>query len=140
GMSDCWFGVVSYTYHLDLKYQRAPESALFGVALENGPELHLLGLAGFMGARHHWRHLYVEGTVGAGLEIERHEVTTLGPSLRLTAGTTLEPALYARATGAIGIPINSDLDALAQLGIHLSARGIETDFVSSTVGLRLKLP
>jgi len=93
-----------------------------------------------MGARHGWRRVYLEGTVGVGLEIERHEVTMIGPGPQLIPGTTLEPALYARATGSIGIPINSALDVLAQLGIHLSARGIETDFVSSTVGVRLKLP
>jgi hypothetical protein len=139
GTSDCWFPLIRYSYQLELHYQRAPDRAFFGAALENGPQLHLVGVAAFMGARHGWRHLYVEGTVGAGLELQRLEVTTISRS-ELSAGTTLQPAMYARATGSIGIPINSALDVLAQVGIHFSAMGIETDFVNSAVGVRLKLP
>jgi hypothetical protein len=138
-MSDCWFGIIRYSYQLELHYQRAPDSAFFGAALEDGPGLHLVGVAGFMGARRGWRHVYVEGTVGAGLEIERHDVAAISRA-ELAAGTTLEPSLYARITGSIGIPINSAFDVLVQLGIHLSPRGIENDFVNSTAGVRLKLP
>ena len=57
----------------------------------------------------------------------------------VTVSTQVEPALYARATGSIGIPINQTFDFLARLTVHLSSSGLATDFIGATAGLRLKL-
>jgi hypothetical protein len=52
----------------------------------------------------------------------------------------VQPALYVRATGSIGIPINRSFDLLASLNAHLASSGLATDFIGATAGLRLKLP
>ena len=50
------------------------------------------------------------------------------------------PGLHGRAVVAMGIPVASSIDILARLGVHVATNGPSTDYVSTSVGLRLKLP
>ena len=121
---------------------------MIGAALDTGPDYHLVGLAGLIGTRRPWGHWYLEATLGAGIEAERANVatttvvssSTTGSSSDVTVSTQVEPALYVRATGSIGIPINRSFDFLARLNVHLTSSGLYADFIGASAGLRLKLP
>jgi hypothetical protein len=52
----------------------------------------------------------------------------------------VQPSLYARVTGSIGIPLNRTVDFLARASVHLTSNGGWTDFISASAGVRLKLP
>jgi hypothetical protein len=101
-----------------------------------------------VGSRWQRRGWFAEATVGAGLLAARIQVPTStvtnssnqGTSVETSVSTQVQPALYARAVGTIGMPISGDLDLVARLGVHLASTGMVTDFLSATVGVRLKLP
>jgi len=120
---------------------------MIGAALETGPGSHLVGLAGLIGKRRPWGRWYLEATLGAGIEAERALVetssvvnsSTMGVNSEITLSTQVEPALYVRAEGSIGIPINRTFDFLARISVHVSSSGLGADFIGATAGLRLKL-
>jgi hypothetical protein len=136
------------TYQLEVLHKIRDEGMMIGAALDAGPDPHLVGLAGLIGTRRPWGHWYLEATLGAGIEAERLNVATstvvsssqTGVSSETTVGEQVQPALYVRATGSIGIPINRSFDFLASLNAHLASSGLATDFIGATAGLRLKLP
>jgi hypothetical protein len=136
-------------FQLEVVHKIRDEGMMIGAALETGPDPHLVGLAGLIGTRRPWGHWYLEATLGAGIEAERLRVaisqTTVtssqtGLNSETTVGDQVQPALYVRATGSIGIPINRSFDLLASLNAHLASSGLATDFIGATAGLRLKLP
>jgi len=135
------------TFQLDVLHRAQGEGPMLGAALDAGPDAHLVGLAGLIGTRRPWGHWYLEATLGAGIEAERVTVSTstvvsssqTGIRSETTVGDQLQPALYVRATGSIGVPINRTFDFVASLNAHLSSSGLSTDFIGATVGLRLKL-
>ena len=50
------------------------------------------------------------------------------------------PALFARMAGIAGVRVARDFDLVARLGGHLSSSWQRGSFLSSTVGVRLRLP
>ena len=148
GGDSCTFALSGSSYQLELSYQRAPEERILGAAIENGPSFNPLGVAGFVGTRHAWRLMYVEATVGVGIEAQRVFVTKTSTVISTNTGTNFEtsrsletlPGLYGRVVGAIGIPVTSSLDLVARLATHVATNGPRTDYVSVTGGLRLTLP
>ena len=135
-------------YQVEIQHQTARAGLLVGAALDAGPDIHLLGIAALIGSHRQWRSWFLEATVGVGVEGDRIYVqgTTLinssmsGVISENTVSTQMQPVLYARAIGTIGRPLNDDLDVVARLGLHVTPTGFITDFVSATVGLRLRLP
>jgi hypothetical protein len=135
-------------YQVEMQHQTARAGLLVGAALDTGPDIHLLGIAALIGSHRQWRSWFLEATVGVGVEGDRLYVrgaavtnsSISGVTNEITISTQVQPVLYARALGTIGRPLNDDLDVVARLGLHVTTTGLETDFVSATVGLRLRLP
>jgi hypothetical protein len=50
------------------------------------------------------------------------------------------PGLYARLQGTGGVRVSRRFDVVAQLGAHVSSIGQQGSYLSSGVGLRLRLP
>ena len=50
------------------------------------------------------------------------------------------PGLYARLQGTAGLRVSRRFDVVAQLGAHVSSIGQQGSYLSSGVGLRLRLP
>jgi len=144
-------GILSFsygsTYQLEVLHDARNGGPMIGAALETGPGSHLVGLAGLIGKRRPWGRWYLEATLGAGIEAERALVetssvvnsSTMGVNSEITLSTQVEPALYVRAEGSIGIPINRTFDFLARISVHVSSSGLGADFIGATAGLRLKL-
>ncbi len=137
------------SYHLEAQRQNSSDRMTLGAALDAGPDNHLLGLAGLIGTRRPWGRWYVEATLGAGVEAERVNVltstlisSTVEPGLSKSISVTeqVQPALYARVTGSIGIPINETFDFVTRLTAHFTSSGADHDFIGAGAGLRLKLP
>jgi hypothetical protein len=136
------------SYQLEVLHKSVDEGTIVGAALDTGPNPHLVGLAGLIGTRRPWGRWYLEATLGAGIEAERLNVATTtivnssatGITENVSVSAQVEPALYARATGSVGIPINRSLDLVARLTVHLASSGGATDFIGASAGLRLKLP
>ena len=63
-----------------------------------------------------------------------------GLSKSISVTEQVQPALYARVTGSIGIPINETFDFMARLTVHLTSSGAANDFIGASAGLRVKLP
>jgi hypothetical protein len=135
-------------YALELQHRSTPRGLIVGAALDAGPTSHLLGVVGFVGSRWQRRGWFAEATLGAGVLAARVQVQTAtvtsssvsSPSIESASSTQVQPALYGRAVGTIGLPISGDLDLVARLGIHLASTGMVTDFLSATAGVRIKLP
>jgi hypothetical protein len=138
-------------YHVDVQHQARPESVLLGLTLEAGPSQaapHYLGAAAFIGSGWHGRRFFLEGTVGLGVEVlggPVKRVTVTNNSMTGTASettTTFEPTLglYARAQATGGVRFSQDFDVVAQVAVHLSSTGQRGCFLSSTIGVRMRLP
>ncbi|HET6147881.1 MAG TPA: hypothetical protein VFH68_10145 [Polyangia bacterium] len=148
--SNCVGNGVVYesNYALEVQHRTRPDGLAIGGALDAGPTSHLLGLLGFIGSRWEKRGWFAEATLGAGLLAVRIPAATTtvtnssvtGSLSETTVSTQVQPALYARAVGAIGLSISDDLDLVARLGVHLASSGLVTDFLSATAGVRLKVP
>ena len=85
--------------------------------------------------------------MGIGVEAQRVHAPSLtvgSSSTGTTFSPQIQPGIYARVVGAIGHPISENLDVLARLSLHIEPSGLEggleNDFASATVGLRLRLP
>jgi hypothetical protein len=137
------------TYQVEVQHRTSDDGTLLGAAIDSGPNSHLVGLGGLIGTRRPWGRWYLEATLGAGIEAQRVSVSTRtvlssstepGPVSNITVSEQVQPALYARATGSIGIPINRTFDFMARLTAHLSSSSTTTDFIGATAGLRLKVP
>jgi len=150
--SPAWFGT-GMVYHIEASHQATPESFILGVALEAGPDSdqgtpHFLGVAPFIGSGWHGRLWFIEGTLGLGLEALIGRVKTLTASNNSSTGTWTEtdvsfkpvPGLYARLQGTGGLRVSRRFDVMAQVGAHLSPSGLFGSYLSSGVGLRLRLP
>jgi len=137
-----------FGYQFEVQHQSPGDDMILGGALDAGPDPHVVGIAAFIGTRRSSKHWYLEATLGAGIEDERLPVGNYtitnssqnGTSSETTFSTGNQPALYARAIGSIGVPINSTFDFVARLGLHLASSGLNTDFMVATAGLRVKLP
>lgn len=138
-------------YEIDVHRQSAPDSLLFGAALEVGPgspNRHYFSLAGVVGTGWRRRSWFLEGNLGVGLEVldasPRVATVTITSNTGTTSDTTitLEPTalLYLRASGIAGAQVSTRFDLVAQLGAHLSSTGDAGSFLSATAGLRLRLP
>jgi len=148
--TECAVPIMVYesSYALELQRQPTTGGLSIGGALDAGPVQHLLGALGFVGSRWQRRRWYLEATLGAGILAARIQAltttvsnsTVTGTASETTLTTQVQPALYVRAVGSLGVPISDDLDLVARLGIHLTSNGRNTDFLSATAGVRLKLP
>jgi hypothetical protein len=137
-------------YHVEVQHQASPDSLLFGVALEVGPDApeHYGGVAVFVGSGWQRRSWFTEGNFGLGVEVLDGRVRRTMATNSSTTGTTTEttvtlepiPGLYARVQGTVGVHIAQAFDLVAQLGVHLASGGLGGSFLGSTVGMRLRLP
>ena len=138
-------------YHVDVQHQARPESVLLGLTLEAGPSQaapHYLGAAAFIGSGWHGRRFFLEGTVGLGVEalggrvkrVTLTENSSTGSVSETTTSFEPVPGLYARAQATAGVRFSQDFDVVAQMAVHLSSTGQLGSFLSSTVGLRMRLP
>ena len=145
-----WLGSGT-VYQIEAAHQATPESFILGVALEAGPAgqaPHFLGAAPFIGSGWGGRLWFIEGSIGLGLEALTGRVDTLTVSHNSATGTVSEtdisfkpiPGLYARLQGTAGLRASRRFDVVAQLGAHVSSIGQTGSFLSSGVGLRLRLP
>jgi hypothetical protein len=144
-------GVVLFhqpAWQVEIQRQR-PGASLYGLALDMGPiDIHILGLAAIVGSTRSWGRFTLEGSGGLGLEAihgwaMQNTVTysSSGGTVSTTTVGGLEALLYARGSLAVGYAVSSSWDVLFRLGAHLTAgRFPEASFVSSTLGLRFRLP
>jgi hypothetical protein len=142
------------SYQLEAQHQASPNGLILGVALEVGTDApvygsQLGGIAGLVGSGWHRRHWFLEATTGVGLELARLSQTTrtvtnsslTGSSSSSTESSDIQPILYLRGVGTVGVPISTSLDLVARLGVHVaSSGGFATDFLSATAGLRFTIP
>jgi hypothetical protein len=139
-------------YQIEMQHQARPDSALFGAALETGPNApfkHYFGAAAFAGSRWRRRSWFMEANLGLGLEVITEMVkkvtvtnssNVLGSVDQTTVSSEPVPELYARVAGAAGVNLTQSFDLVVQLGAHLSSAGNDGSYLSSTVGLRLRVP
>jgi hypothetical protein len=140
-------------YQIEVQHQASPDSLPLGVALEVGPSgegatSHYLGVAGFLGSRRGSGRWFIEGTVGLGVEVVSGRVQTLTVTNNSQTGVTSEsqvsfepvPALYARLQGTGGVQVSQMFDLVAQIGAHPSSSWKFGSYLSSTFGVRLRLP
>jgi hypothetical protein len=143
-------------YQVEVQHQTTPDSLLLGAALEVGPSSdhggmpHYLGAAGLTGARWRSRRWSLEGTVGLGVEAVGGRLTTvtvtnssesmLAPVAETKVSFQPVPGLYARLQGTGGVRVSRMLDLVAQVGAHVSSNWRSASYLSSTVGVRLRLP
>jgi hypothetical protein len=139
-------------YQIELRHQSAPDSPLFGAAIEVGPDApsrHYFGVAALVGSSWRRRRWFLEGTLGLGLEeldaiSKKVTVTNNSSQLGTEEQTTVSlgpiPGLFLRVAGLAGVHISSSFDIVAQLGAHVSTTGQLGSYLGSTVGLRLRLP
>ena len=115
----------------------------------DGSMLHYLGAAAFVGSRWQSRRWFMEGTAGLGLEVLGARIvstsTTTNNSQTGTSSETRvsfqpEPAIYARLQGAGGVRLSGMFDLVAQLGAHVSSDWKWGSYLSSTLGVRMRLP
>jgi hypothetical protein len=138
-------------YQIEVRHQTSADSLSIGVALEAGPDAprHYLGAAAVAGSG--WRRgaWLVEGDVGLGVEVLDGRVKTvtvtnnssqLAPATETTVSFEPVPGLFARVGGGAGLRLARDFDLVTRLGVHLSSSGQVGSFLSSTVGVRLRLP
>jgi hypothetical protein len=145
-------GVIRGTsYLVDVQHQSSPGSALLGVGVETGPDepAHYAGASAFIGSAWRRRWWFLEASLGLGLEVlegrvETVTVTNNSSQLAPVSETkvTIEPvpALFARMAGIAGVRVARDFDLVARLGGHVSSSWQRGSFLSSTVGVRLRLP
>jgi hypothetical protein len=148
------------TYEVEL--QRVTSGPfLLGAAIDVGPNRfdyprpHLFGAAAFLGSGWYRRRWFMEATAGVGVEAMRTIVTDLvhvegsaGTEDKTVKSTQVQPTLYGRVAWSLGVPIAPSVDVMARLGAHVTSVGtplisIEnrvTDYVSATVGVRVRLP
>ncbi|HEY7374221.1 MAG TPA: hypothetical protein VIF57_18810 [Polyangia bacterium] len=144
------------SYRIEMQHQATPDSALFGAALEAGPNApfkHYFAAAAFAGSRWRLHSWFAEANLGLGLEVveemvKKVSVTNSSDMLGTIEQTTVSsepvPELYARAAGVAGVGLTQSFDLVAQLGLHLSTGQFGPyqfgSYLSSTIGLRLRLP
>jgi hypothetical protein len=140
-------------YELALQHQATPESILLGAALQLGPQgdyawmEHYLGMAAFVGSRWQSGRLFTEATVGLGLEVLARRVVSTSITNNSMTGTTSEtrvsfepePAAYARLQGAGGVRLSGMFELVAQLGAHVSSDWKLGSYLSSMLGVRMRL-
>jgi hypothetical protein len=138
-------------YQIEVQHQAAPGSILVGAALEIGPDQprHYFGGAAFVGSAWRRRAWYAEGTLGLGVEALEGRTKTvtvtnnssqLGTVTETKVSTAPVPTLYGRAAGTAGLHLSQSFDLVAQVGAHISTSYQSGSFLSSTIGLRLRLP
>jgi hypothetical protein len=142
------------TYQLEAQHQSSTDGLILGAALDVGtnnsaPGSELFGIAGIVGSSWSHRRWFVETTAGVGLELARlDQVSRTVTSSSLTGNSSVttetndvQPVLYLRGIGTLGLALSTSLDLVARFGVHLaSSGGSSADFVSTTVGLRYRLP
>jgi hypothetical protein len=138
---------VRTTFRVALQWQPSPASLLYGVALDVGPQspTHYAGVAAFVGVGRYRRAWLIEGNLGLGAEVlEGRPVTVTNSSAPGTSDTRTYLAaiagLYLRPEGIAGIRLSPVFDLLGKVGLHLSTTGEMGTFLSTTIGVRLRLP
>ena len=139
-------------YQIEVQHQASPDTVLLGAALEigpNAPNRHYFGAAAFAGSRWSRRSWFVEANLGVGLEVldegtRNVTVTSSSDMLGTLSQTTVSsgpvPEFFARGTGAVGVNLTQSFDMVVQLGAHLSSEGQLGSYLSSTIGVRMRLP
>ena len=138
---------VRTTFRVALQWQPSPESLLYGVALDVGPQspTHYAGVAAFVGAGRYRRAWFIEGNLGLGAEVLEGRPVTVTSSSSGTASDTRTylaaiAGLYLRPEGIAGIRLSPAFDLVGKVGLHLSTTGEMGTFLSTTIGVRLRLP
>jgi hypothetical protein len=138
----------------ELRVQRSESHGLnLSLAVEIGQplphyDLPFFGVAGLAGKHWDHRHWFAELAAGVGVEVAKGRTETTRTTASSVSGfestlvTTYEerPGLFATGRGALGLPLSPSLDALAELGVLVGSLGYQTDFLSTTLGLRLRIP
>jgi hypothetical protein len=134
-------------YLVELRHQASAESLLFGAALHAGPgglQQHYFGAAGFVGSVRRRGPLSIEGNAGLGVEALKstRTATVLSNGSSETRVVVYEPAphVFARLGIVGGLRITRDFDLVVQLAAHLSSVWQTGSFLSSTGGVRFRLP
>lgn len=140
-------------YQIDVLHQSSPGSMTMGAALEvevgGGQPNHYFGAAALVGSRWQRRWVFLEWNLGLGVEVLSASRTTVtvtnnssqpGTVSETTTSFESVPGLYARVGGVGGLRMTEDLDLVGQIGAHLSSSDHQGSFLSSTVGVRLRLP
>jgi hypothetical protein len=140
------------TYRVAVQRQLSPESLLFGLALDVGPQgpTHYGGVAVFVGAGRYRRAWFLEGNGGLGAEVldgvrkSWTETDSSTQGIGVVTNTSLTPmlGLYLQAEGIAGVRISRAFDLVGKLGAHVSSNTSSgsVGFLSTTMGVRLRLP
>jgi hypothetical protein len=139
---------VASAWEVDVQRRPASGGLAYGGALEVSPWLPLGGAAALVtGEAHRGRWL---GELSAGVGLQAVRAWTQIPSVTnsdvngvtttTTATTTLTLALYVRATAAVGFRCTSSVDLIGRLGSHVTTAGRDSDYISGTLGVRVRLP
>jgi hypothetical protein len=107
-----------------------------------------IGMAGLVGKHWDYRHWFVELATGVGVEVAKARTETTRRTVSSVSGVESmlvivyeeQPGVFVTGRGALGVPLSASLDALAELGVLVGSLGYKTDFLSTTVGLRLRIP
>src|SRR5262245_30077264 len=140
-------------YSIEVHRRATPESYLLGVAVEAGPNgdqttPHFLGAAPIIGSGWRGHRWFIEGSLGVGIEALIGRIKTVSVTNNSSTGTvsetkqSFEPmaGLYGRLQGTAGLAVSRSFDLVAQVGAHVSSEGQYGSYLSSGVGLRLRLP
>jgi hypothetical protein len=137
------------SYQIEVQRESSPGGVILGCALDVGPVSSAFGIAAFVGSSWRSKRWFLEATAGVGIELVQVPETTYAnsPLTGTSSMTTLTRSElpYARGIGEIGYSINGSFDLVARIGVslaNLSANGgnWDSDFVSTGLGLRFRLP
>jgi hypothetical protein len=137
----------------ELRVQRRSEDNGLNVSLAAhfghlapGADLPILGVAGLVAKRWDERRWYVELAAGIGVEVAKLPTSTFTTTDSVTGfgtfvmGSKEQPGLLATGRVALGLPLSHSLEAVAELGFSAASLGLQAEYLSTTVGLRVRIP
>jgi hypothetical protein len=147
-------GIYGTAYSIALQRESVVDGLIGGATIDVGPSgaghglEHYLGVAAIGGSRWIRRRWYFEATAGIGLEIVQALVVTStltdssleGPVKTTSVTEGARPAFYARAVATVAIPLRGAFDLTASLAAHVTSTGTDFDFLTPSIGLRLRIP
>jgi hypothetical protein len=120
-----------------------------GDLVNAGSGREVYAFAGLAGRRWDRRHWFVEARGGVGVELVRlpthHFIVTNsstmgGPFDEDVITEDYQPILFGTARGGLGVPLSRSFEALVELGMCLGSHGLDSDYVSTAIALRMRLP
>jgi hypothetical protein len=137
-------------YQIAVQRWSAGDGLTYGAAFDVGNSIYdFVGVAGLVGTRWQHRRWFLEGSVGIGPELvqlpthnERLTTSSATGGPVITDVVTMDEhlALHVSGIGVVGVPISRMFDLVAKVDLRLTSAGSETDFLSGSLGLRVRLP